>query len=165
MTENKPIIPDEIVSPDDVIDRNHKNIPIESIIEYASKGLNLGEPEDVPGTCGALAIEFRDQHGLWKGVIKPGFTKKQAKEEHAVNAIVRHLGSLEVSRLNIVLIQRFCTDVMQKDNVKPSTVNQYCSVLRLMLEMAVQEKVIDTNPMQGFKRVKDRRIIQKGINE
>lgn len=161
-------------------------------------------PEGVPGTCGAWAIEFRDQHGAWKSVIKPGFTKTQAKEAYneivrniqrglfdlpvlrkmpkvtveaycqrylerikglvpdntlvnrhtAINAIVRHLGGIEVSRLNVVLVQRFCTDVMQKDNVKPSTVNQYCSILRLMLDMAVQEKVIDTNPMQGFKRLK-----------
>ena len=161
-------------------------------------------PEGVPGTCGAWAIEFRDQHGIWKGVIKPGFTKTQAKEayneiirniqrglfdlpmlrkmpkitvetysrkylEHikgivpentlvnrhtAINAITRHLGGIEVSRLNVVLIQRFCTDVMQKDNVKPSTVNQYCSILRLILDMAVQEKVINSSPMQGFKRLK-----------
>jgi len=38
--------------------------------------------------------------------------------------------------------------------VKPSTVNQYCSILRLILDMAVQEKVINSNPMQGFKRLK-----------
>jgi integrase len=161
-------------------------------------------PEDAPRDCGAWAIEFRDQHGIWKSIIKPGFTKAEAKEayneivrniqrglfdlpmlrkmpkvtveiysrkylEHikgsvpentfvnrytAVNAIVRYLGNFEVSKLNIVLIQRFCTDVMQKDNVKPSTVNQYCSILRLILDMAIQEKVIDTNPMQGFKRLK-----------
>ena len=161
-------------------------------------------PEGVPGTCGAWAIEFRDQHGIWKGVIKPGFTKTQAKEayneivrniqrglfdlpmlrkmpkvtvetysrkylEHikgivpentlvnrhtAINAITRHLGGIEVSKLNIVLIQRFCTDVMQKDTVKPSTVNQYCSILKLILDMAVQEKVINSSPMQGFKRLK-----------
>jgi len=161
-------------------------------------------PEGAPRDCGAWAIEFRDQHGIWKSIIKPGFTKIQAKEayneivrniqrglfylpmlrkmtkvtvetysrkylEHikgsvpentlvnrhtAVNAIVRYLGGIEVSKLNVVLIQRFCTDVMQKDTVKPSTVNQYCSILKLILDMAVQEKVINSSPMQGFKRLK-----------
>jgi len=43
MNQNKPIIPDEIIPPNDVIDRRHKEIPIESIIEYMGKGLNLGE--------------------------------------------------------------------------------------------------------------------------
>ena len=38
--------------------------------------------------------------------------------------------------------------------MKPSTVNQYCSILKLILDMAVQEKVINNNPMQGFKRLK-----------
>ncbi|TLD41853.1 MAG: Integrase [Candidatus Jettenia ecosi] len=72
----------------------------------------------------------------------------------AANAIIRRLGDFEVSRLNIVLIQRFCTDVLQLDQAKASTVNQYCSILRLVLDMAVQERVISTNPMQGFKRLK-----------
>lgn len=72
----------------------------------------------------------------------------------AVNAIVKHLGTFEVSKLNAVIIQRFCTDIMQKDETKASTVNQYCSILRLILDMAVQERVINTNPMQGFKRLK-----------
>lgn len=44
----------------------------------------------------------------------------------AVNAIVKHLGGFEVSKLNAVLIQRFSTDIMQKDGAKASTVNQYC---------------------------------------
>jgi predicted DNA-binding protein YlxM (UPF0122 family) len=43
MNQNQPIVPDEIIPPNDVIDRRHKEIPIESIIEYMSKGLNLGE--------------------------------------------------------------------------------------------------------------------------
>ena len=161
-------------------------------------------PEGVPGTCGGWAIEFRNQHGIWKSVIKSGFTKTQAKEAYneivrniqrglfdlpmllkmpkvtiaayskmyldhikagvpentfvnrqtAVNAVIRHLGGFEISKLNTVLLQRFCTDVMQKDNAKPSTVNQYCSILKLILDMAVQEKVINSNPMQGFKRLK-----------
>lgn len=72
----------------------------------------------------------------------------------AVSAIVRHIGSVEVSGLNVVMIQRFCTDVMQKDEIKASTMNQYCSVLRLILAMAVQEGVINANPMQGFKQLK-----------
>ncbi|MCR4293038.1 MAG: hypothetical protein NUV76_09215 [Candidatus Kuenenia sp.] len=126
-------------------------------------------PEGVSGTCGAWAIEFRDQHGVWKGIIKPGFTKTQAKEAYneivrniqrglfdlpmlrkmpkvtveayskkylerikgivpentlvnrqtAVNAIARHLGDVEISRLNVVLVQQFCTDVMEKDGAKP----------------------------------------------
>lgn len=53
-------------------------------------------PEGVPGTCGVWAIEFRDQHGAWKSVIKPGFTKIQAKE--AVEKFTNHmLGSVEKS--------------------------------------------------------------------
>ncbi|UJS16557.1 MAG: hypothetical protein L3J17_11625 [Candidatus Jettenia sp.] len=38
--------------------------------------------------------------------------------------------------------------------MKASTVNQYCSILKLILDMAMQERVINTNPMQGFKRLK-----------
>lgn len=161
-------------------------------------------PENIPSPCGAWAIEFGDHHGIWKSMIKPGFTKTEAKEayneitrniqrglfnlpilrkmpkvtmeaysrkylEHikasvpentfvsrqtAVNAIIRHLRSFEVSKLNAVLIQQFCTDVLQKDKAKTSTVNQYCSVLKIILDMAMQENVIDRNPMQGFKRLK-----------
>lgn len=167
-----------------------------------SKHCPPGVPKDKP--CGGWSIEFRDQHGTWKSIIKPSFTKTLALEayneivrnidrglfdlpilqeakkvtieeyskkylEHikgsvpentyvsrhtAVRAITKHLGSFEVSKINIVLIQRFCTDVMQKDEVKASTVNQYCSVLRLILDMAVQERIITTNPMQEFKRLK-----------
>lgn len=41
-------------------------------------------------------IEFRDQHGAWKSVIKPGFTKIQAKE--AAEKFTNHmLGSAERS--------------------------------------------------------------------
>lgn len=72
----------------------------------------------------------------------------------AMNAIVRHLGGFEVSKLSVVLIQRFCADIVQKDSAKASSVNQYCSILRLILDMAVQERVISNNPMQGFKRMK-----------
>ena len=159
-------------------------------------------PEGISRNCGAWAIEFRDQHGIWKSKIKPGFTKTQAKEAYneairdiqrgefnlpilrkmpkvtletysrkylkhikvgvpentfinrqtAVNAIVKHLGTFEVAKLNMVVIQKFCTKV--KDIVKPSTVNQYCSILRLILDMAVQERVINNNPMQEFKRLR-----------
>ncbi len=72
----------------------------------------------------------------------------------AINALIKHLGTFKVSRINVVLVQRFCTDVMQKDQAKASTVNQYCSVLRLILDMAVQERVINSNPMQEFKPLK-----------
>lgn len=71
-----------------------------------------------------------------------------------MNVIIKHLRSFEISRLNIVLIQRFCTDVLQIDKAKASTVNQYCSILKLILDMAIQERVINTNPMQGFRRLK-----------
>lgn len=161
-------------------------------------------PEDVPSPCGGWSIEFRDQHGTWRSIVKPGFTKTEAKEAYqeivrnvqrglfdlpilqkmpkvtveaysrkyleyikgsvpentfvnrqtAVNAIAKHLGGFEVSKLNAVLIQRFCTDIVQKDGAKASTVNQYCSVLRLILDMAVQERVVNSNPMQGVKRLK-----------
>ncbi len=161
-------------------------------------------PEDAPKDCGAWTVEFRDQHGIWKSIIKPGFTKTEAKEAYneivrsiqrglfdlpilrkmpkvtveayskryldhikagvpentfvnrqtAVNAIIRHLGGVEVSKLNIVLVQCFCANCLEKDNAKASTVNQYCSILRLILDMAVQEKVIDNNPMKGWKRLK-----------
>lgn len=167
-----------------------------------SKNCPEGVPKDK--SCGGWAIEFRDQHGKWQSIIKPGFTKTTAKEAYleitrniqrglfdlpilqkmpkitveayarkylghikgsipentfvnrqtAVNAIIRRLGSFEVSKLNIVLIQRFCTDVLQTDKAKASTVNQYCSILKLILDMAMQERVINTNPMQGFKRLK-----------
>lgn len=43
MNQNQPIVPDEIIPPNDVIDRRHKELSIGSIIEYMSKGLNLGE--------------------------------------------------------------------------------------------------------------------------
>lgn len=41
MTENKAIVPDEIISPDCNIDRTHKNIPIETIIEYRNRELSV----------------------------------------------------------------------------------------------------------------------------
>lgn len=172
-------------------------------------------PVGVPNPCGGWAIGFRDQHGSWRSVVKPGFTKTEAKEayaeivrniqrglfdlpilqsmprvtveayskkylEHikggvpentfvnrrtAVNAIVRHLGGFEVSKLNVVLIQRFCTDIMQKDGAKASSVNQYCSVLRLILDMAVQERVIGSNPMQSFKRIKADKANKKVLTD
>jgi len=49
MKENQPIIPDEIISPDCDIDRSHKNIPIETIIEYRNRGLSYTEIAKLTG--------------------------------------------------------------------------------------------------------------------
>ncbi|MBM4066917.1 MAG: hypothetical protein FJ266_15005 [Planctomycetes bacterium] len=43
----------------------------------------------------------------------------------AIKAILKYLGSYELSKINIVLIQRFCNDAVQ-NGIKPSSVNLYC---------------------------------------
>lgn len=58
MDENKPIIPDEIISPDCNVDRIHKNIKIETLIEYKSKGLSYGEIATLTG-CSRQNIQQR----------------------------------------------------------------------------------------------------------
>ena len=58
MTENKPIIPDEIISPDCDIDRSHKNIPIETIIEYRNRGLSYTEIAKLTG-CSRQNVQQR----------------------------------------------------------------------------------------------------------
>ncbi|OHB74136.1 MAG: hypothetical protein A2W17_09110 [Planctomycetes bacterium RBG_16_41_13] len=65
--------------------------------------------------------------------------------------IAKHLGAFEVSKLNAVVVRRFCADAVTKDGLKASTVNQYNSVLKLILNMAVQERIITANPLDGFK--------------
>jgi len=58
MKENKPIIPDEIISPDCDIDRSHKNIPIETIIEYRNRGLSYTEIAKLTG-CSRQNVQQR----------------------------------------------------------------------------------------------------------
>ena len=58
MDENKPIIPDEIISPDCDIDRSHKNIPIETIIEYRNRGLSYTEIAKLTG-CSRQNVQQR----------------------------------------------------------------------------------------------------------
>src|SRR3990170_5494193 len=58
MKENKPIIPDEIISPDCEIDRSHKNIPIETIIEYRNRGLSYMEIAKLTG-CSRQNVQQR----------------------------------------------------------------------------------------------------------
>ena len=58
MNENKPIIPDEIISPDCDIDRSHKNIPIETIIEYRNRGLSYTEIAKLTG-CSRQNVQQR----------------------------------------------------------------------------------------------------------
>ena len=49
---------DEIVSPDNRIDRSNKDIPIQSVIEYRNKGLSLGEIAKLTG-CSKQNIHQR----------------------------------------------------------------------------------------------------------
>jgi hypothetical protein len=58
MDENKQIIPDEIISPDCDIDRSHKNIPIETIIEYRNRGLSYTEIAKLTG-CSRQNVQQR----------------------------------------------------------------------------------------------------------
>jgi predicted DNA-binding protein YlxM (UPF0122 family) len=58
MKENKQIIPDEIISPDCDIDRSHKNIPIETIIEYRNRGLSYTEIAKLTG-CSRQNVQQR----------------------------------------------------------------------------------------------------------
>ncbi len=61
MNENKAIVPDEIISPDcniDRIDRSHKNIKIETIIEYKNRGLGYSEIAKLTG-CSRQNVEQR----------------------------------------------------------------------------------------------------------
>lgn len=58
MNENKAIVPDEIISPDCNIDRSHKNIPIETIIEYRNRGLGYSEIAKLTG-CSRQNVQQR----------------------------------------------------------------------------------------------------------
>lgn len=58
MNESKAIIPDEIISPDCNIDKSHKNIPIETIIEYRNRGLSYAEIAKLTG-CSRQNIQQR----------------------------------------------------------------------------------------------------------
>ena len=58
MNENKAIVPDEIISPDCDIDRSHKNIPIQTIIEYRNRGLGYSEIAKLTG-CSRQNVEQR----------------------------------------------------------------------------------------------------------
>ena len=59
MNENKVIVPDEIISPDcDGIDRTSKSIPIEIIIQYMSRGLNIVEVAKLCG-CSKQNVQQR----------------------------------------------------------------------------------------------------------
>lgn len=58
MKENKPIIPDEIISPDCDIDRSRKNIPIETVIEYRNRGLSYTEIAKLTG-CSRQNVQQR----------------------------------------------------------------------------------------------------------
>ena len=58
MDENKPMVPDEIISPGCNIDKSRKNIPIETIIEYRNRELSYAEIAKLTG-CSRQNIQQR----------------------------------------------------------------------------------------------------------
>jgi integrase len=83
----------------------------------------------------------------------------------SINSILKHLGDCELSKLNLVLIQGFCSDRIKIDGVKASTVNQNISILRSILSMAVEEGIINKNPLnsKSFKGLKAEEVEKKAL--
>ena len=74
--------------------------------------------------------------------------------ERAIKAVVRHLGSYRIDKLNPFLVENFRQERIKKDGVSNATVNVNFSTLRDLLTTAKKDGLISQNPCDDSKGLK-----------
>jgi integrase len=82
----------------------------------------------------------------------------------ASKPLLSFFGGKQIGDLNLWLIEKY--KAKRKDEgKKPETVNKELSILRRMFNLAVEWKLITTNPVQGMKPVKIQRYLPRVLTE
>lgn len=83
-----------------------------------------------------------------------GYSKDTIKTNRdSVNTFIKFTGDgVIVNQVNLILFKRFIAD--QQTRCKASTINARAKVIRSMFSWAVQEELLDKNPLERFKLLK-----------